>query len=292
MHPGWVFFSEVIRAVADRPEGPFEFCEVVLPPRDNGFFDGRSTFNPCIQRSGSMWLLFYTGVTYPFEAPTPENLPKGGDRVYALAWGMKRIGLATATSPEGPWTRSDAPILEPRSGAWDNGITSNAAPWVLPDGTIRMLYKSCHRNGHSGGPFEIGLAGANSWSEPFQRLSGDPVIRLARGHIEDPFLWFDGNTFHCIAKDMTGEICGEKHAGVELASGNCLDWEVVGKAYSRELLWDDGTTQVMGSFERPSLLIENGRPVCLYAATGGGPGGFDRCPTTWNVAVPLTGNEL
>jgi hypothetical protein len=200
---------------------------------------------------------------------------------------MKRIGLATAPSPEGPWTRPSAPLLETRSGQWDNGITSNAAPCVLPDGSLRLLYKSSHRLGHSGGPFYLGLAGADHWSEPVRRLSDEPVIHFPHGHVEDPFLWHQNGRFYCLAKDMTGDLCGEKHAGVILESPDALQWSLRGKAYSRKLLWDDGSEQVMGSFERPFLLLENGRPRCLYAATGGGPGGFHRCPTTWNVAVPI-----
>lgn len=287
MHPGWVFGSEIVRAVADRPEGPFTFCEVVLPERDAGYFDGMSTFNPSVLNCGGTWLLFYTGITYPFPRPSPEDLPAAGDRVYALAWGMKRIGLATAPSPEGPWTRSSESALDVRSGKWDNGITSNAAPCILPDGSLRLLYKSCHRYGHSGGPFYLGLAGSDHWSQPLRRLCDDPVVRFPKGHVEDPFLWYEKDRYFCLAKDMTGELCGEVHAGVMLESKNAVDWAVLGKAYSRRLAWDDGTEEVMGSFERPFLLFENGRPRCLYAATGGGPGGFSRCPNTWNAAVPV-----
>lgn len=285
MHPGWLFDSEIIRACADQPGGPFEFQEVVLGRRDNAFFDGMSVFNPSIQRCGKTWILFYTGVTYP--GSTPEPLPEGGDPLYAMTWGMKRIGLASADSLEGPWIRRDSPVLEPRSGQWDNAITSNAAPCVLPDESILLLYKSCHRNGHSGGPFGIGLAAAIHWAQPFQRLSDKPVFQFPRGHVEDPFLWRQDGSFHCIAKDMTGELCGEEGAGVHLRSPDGLVWETAGKAYSRHLLWDDGVREKMGSLERPCLLFEKGRPVCLYAATGSGPGGFHLCPTTWNIAIPI-----
>jgi len=30
MHPGWIVASEIVRAVADTPEGPYHFQEVVL----------------------------------------------------------------------------------------------------------------------------------------------------------------------------------------------------------------------------------------------------------------------
>jgi len=45
------------------------------------------------------------------------------------------------------------------------------------------------------------------------------------------------------------------------------------------------TTQ--GAFERTQLLIENGVPTHLFAATGDGPGGFDHALRTWNMVVPL-----
>jgi hypothetical protein len=287
MHPGWLFCSETVHAVAEHPEGPFTFRDVALPRRDKGFFDGMATFNPTVQRCGDTWLLFYVGVTYPFEISSPEDLPSPSSRLYSMVWGMKRIGLATASSPDGPWIRRDTPILEPRSGCWDNVIASNPAPCVLADGSVRLLYKSSHRKFAPGSSFDIGLAVADHWSGQFRRGADEPVLKFDRGYVEDPFLWFDGRAFHCIAKDMSGEICGETGAGVHFSSPDCLKWRADGKAYSKTVLWDDGASQKMGSFERPSLLLENGRPVCLYAATGDGPGGFENCKSTWSVAVPF-----
>lgn len=288
MHPGWVFHSEVVRAVADDPEGPYQFAEVVLPRRDPAYFDGQATHNPSIHRCGNMWLLFYTGITYPDPPPDPAALPAGGSLSYALAWGMKRIGLATAPAPNGPWTRRDECILDVRSGHWDNGLTSNPAPCVFPDGRVVLLYKSSHRNGHSGGPFALGLAGAEHWSKPFARLHGEPVLRFPHGHVEDPFLWHDGRGFRVVAKDMTGTLSGEKHGGLAASSGDGVHWQIDGPAYSRRIVWDDGEAEVMGALERPFLLRDDrGRPSHLFAATGSGPGGFARCERTWNVVLPV-----
>ncbi len=36
----WVTNSEVVRAISDTPEGPYEFVEVVLPARGKQYFDG------------------------------------------------------------------------------------------------------------------------------------------------------------------------------------------------------------------------------------------------------------
>lgn len=49
MHPGWLFKSEIVRAVSDTPAGPYTFQEVVLPARGPQFWDGRTTHNPQIR---------------------------------------------------------------------------------------------------------------------------------------------------------------------------------------------------------------------------------------------------
>ncbi|WP_053377186.1 hypothetical protein [Paenibacillus sp. FJAT-27812] len=48
MHPGWIVASEIVRAVSDTPEGPYDFQEVVFPARGAEYWDGRSTHNPHI----------------------------------------------------------------------------------------------------------------------------------------------------------------------------------------------------------------------------------------------------
>lgn len=46
----WLFNSEIIQAVADRPEGPYRFHRVVLPRRGRKYFDGLNTHNACIRQ--------------------------------------------------------------------------------------------------------------------------------------------------------------------------------------------------------------------------------------------------
>ena len=58
-----------------------------------------------------------------------------------LAWNTKRVGVAVAASPHGPWQRLDAPILSPRRGHWDGGITSNPAAVIYPNGSTLVVYK-------------------------------------------------------------------------------------------------------------------------------------------------------
>lgn len=136
MHPGWLIKSEVVRAAADTPIGPFRFEEVVLPARGAQYWDGVATHNPHIKKIGDTYVLYYMGTTHPF----PEKWDDSEKVVAARA--NKRIGIATSKSIFGPWERSDNPILTARPQFFDSFLVSDPAPCIRKDGNVLMLYKS------------------------------------------------------------------------------------------------------------------------------------------------------
>ncbi len=289
----WATHSEIVRAVSDTPAGPYRFEEVVLPVRGEEFWDGRVTHNPAIRKHGDQYLLFYTGTT--FRGPRHESSPdrfKLTDQ-WVEAWNHKRCGMLVADSVYGPWKRADAPILETRSGEWDAVITSNPAPCVHEDGRLTLIYKSTHVR-HTTGPFagrfHLGCAKAPHWSEPLQR-AGDGLIRIKGSddhHLEDGFVWWNGEGYELIAKDMTGEICGEAQAAIHAFSPDAVNWEVApqSKAYSRTVTWDDGEQTTLSKLERPQILFEQGKPAMLFAATLFKSDDGDVIDS-YNLAIPL-----
>jgi len=283
---GYICFSEIVRAAADRPEGPYRFVEVVLPARGPDWWDGQMTHNPTIRKIGDEYVLFYIGATWNGPQPSAEELRQPAPRVCREIYRTIRIGIARAPSPAGPWRRYDRPILEPRPGKWDNTVVTNPAPVVTPDGRILLYYRSNTPNG-----LRIGLAAADRPEGPYRRVTDEPVLNLPDGNfVEDPFAWWNGACFEMLAKDMTGGITGEKHAGVHLWSRDGLDWRLAERpqAWSRRVLWDDGTTTVQGNVERPQLLFDDdGNPAYLFAATSDGPGGFRNARNTWTMVLPL-----
>lgn len=280
---GYRVASEVVRAVAETPAGPYRFEEVVLPARGAQFWDGRMTHNPTIHKIGETYALFYIGATYDGPMPSPDAICAGSP-VPDASYATIRIGVATATSVRGPWTRPDAPVLDVRPGKWDGSVVTNPAPCILPDGQIFLYYRSNYNH-----QCRIGVAVAERLGAPFERLSDDPVLDFGDDHVEDPFVWWAGDHFEMIAKDQEGGITGEKHAGVHATSADGLHWTLSdpSKAYSRRVVWDDGTVTVQGSLERPQLFFEDGEPRYLFAATADGPGGFRNAGETWNVVIPL-----
>jgi hypothetical protein len=287
-HPGWMTSSEIVRATADKPEGPYTFQEVVLPARGAEYWDGRSTHNPSITRYKDTFILYYMGSTHPLDDPPRGQLFALTDPRATVARSNKRVGIATAKSLKGPWTRYPRPILETRPGTFYSFLTSNPAPVVNEDGSVYLMFKARMYEGLNYSAMSLGAARAANFMGPYEVVGTEPLFSPDKmGEVEDPFVWKTAAGYEMVAKDMTGMIVGEKHAGVYARSKDGIDWKLAGKAWSREVTWDDGVTQQMGQLERPCLLIEKGRPVFLFAATGDGPGGFNNMTQSWNMAIPL-----
>jgi hypothetical protein len=286
----WVTSSEIAHAVCDTPAGKYEFCDVVTPMRGKEFWDGRSTHNPRVVKYKDKYLLYYFGNTYDFPIPTDDKpVPQ---KLWRKAWMNKRIGVMISDSVYGPWKRLDHPIIEPRPGHWDASITSNPAPAVDPKtGKILLMYKSS-TNGLTP-PLLLGVSEADNPLGPYKRLCEDPVFRFEtadnnRIDVEDPFVWWNGKCYEAVIKDRSGLICGEEGGGIHAWSEDGIDWKLFDKvkAYSRNILWNDGKTTFQNHFERPFVLVEDGVPTHLFAATGSGKKAwqFDR---TWNMVIPL-----
>jgi hypothetical protein len=148
----WLTNSNVLHSVADSIEGPYVPHDIALGPRSANYWDGeqlsrqarhcRKCFepsspghahlappltpcpgitqhNPDIQRAADgTYLLFYMGSTA--NGTSHQNCTLAGTDGDHHAGGLppitqnQRIGIATATSPYGPWTRPDAPVSSGR----------------------------------------------------------------------------------------------------------------------------------------------------------------------------------
>lgn len=229
------------------------------------------------------------GSTYPGKPVDVASLEPGGDH-YLETWSRKRIGLAWADSVRGPWHRPDRPLLEPRLGHWDAIATTNPAPWILPDGSVRMVYKSRTR---THGPRLLGLAGAPRWDGPYAALMEAPLFPGV--DLEDACLWNDGEMFHMILKDMTGEVGGEAGCLVQAWSRDARQWTFPEQPMlqGKRFRWNDGSTEQLGNFERPQLLFdESGQPTHLFAAISRGGSGIGEATATASVCVPLARGNL
>ena len=267
----WVVNSEVVLASADKAEGPYKFEQVVLPPRGPEFWDGMMTHNPSIQRHNGKYILFYIGTTYDFEMPE-EKVSRD---IYEKVWNGKRIGVAVADSPFGPWTRMDEPIMQPRPGKWDGAIISNPAPVVHEDGSVLLIYKSApvpYPERNQNRALNFGVAVAPHYLGPYTRMNDGQKIEIEGAedvHVEDPYVWREDGLYHMAAKVMSDGLIDEDGAGFYAFSEDGVHWSVPDdpKAYSRTVKFSDGTERTQRKLERPQVLVQNGRPTHIFFAT-------------------------
>ena len=289
----WLFNSEIIHSVAVKPQGPYEFQNVVFPRRGRQYFDGMNTHNTCIKCFNDRFYLYYMGCTYGIEIPHSEDVPYGD----ALeVWNKKRIGLGVSEDINGVFLRRDTPLLEPRNCSfWDCTATTNPTVAILPNGKTYMIYKSRSGNGR---PLKLGVAVADSPDGEFKRICDTPIFNFKDQniHIEDPFLWYDKERkkFCVIAKDDTKNgafgITGEWGSGFYAESDDCIHFEIAKnpKAYSRNINWADGRNTIAANLERPSLLFDkNGVPTHLFCASGNGNEPYQFKDGTFIICIEL-----
>jgi hypothetical protein len=138
----WLYESEIARATAERPEGPFVHQEVVLrgfgqPQADR--WDAVNAHNPCVVRmtdpaSGKKrWYLYFIANRDDDDFTRDGEENDWWDHVI-----RQRIGVAVADSPEGPWKRHPHPVIEPPQGPLHHYVV-NPAVTQLPDGPLMKL---------------------------------------------------------------------------------------------------------------------------------------------------------
>lgn len=289
MFEGYILLSEIVRAWAPNMTGPYEFVEKVLPSTSSPQWCNRMVHNPTVLKYGNKYLLYFIGSTYDHEVPAADRIQENKDRIKAV-YNKIKIGVAISDTPVGPWQVCEQPLLESRPDCWDGKVVTNPAPCIHPDGRIFLYYRSGTPNVPN--RLQIGLAVADSPEGPYTRIQNGPVINDY--HVEDPFVWHNGNCFNMLAKDISGNITGEANAGVRFISDDGIAWLVADNpvGYSKEVEFEDGSRARLGCLERPQMLFdENHRPKCFFAAAADGPGHFRNAINTWNIAVPLGGRQ-
>lgn len=290
-HPGWMVASEIVHAISDTPEGPYKFSDIALPARGAQYWDGRSTHNPRILEYQNKYYLIYMGSTHPFANPTYDQLTLDSPWC-TVGRSNKRIGLAIADSPYGPWKRFDEPILKTKPNTFYSFLVSNPSPIIQEDGSVMMIFKGRTYVGDDKfSDMALGIAYAPSIEGPYTVLNnGQPIFQVdGQGEAEDPFLWKDSRGYHAIFKDHVAKFTGEKGGGVMAHSPNGIQWTIDKdpKAYSRTVEWEDGKVEMQGQLERPFLLFENGKATHAFFATMNGAGGFDNATQSWNMVIPI-----
>ena len=228
--------SEIVRATSKSVLGPYEFKEVVIGERDSSYWDSNMAHNPIIQKIGNEYVLFYIGSDFTTIRP-------GSDRY------LRRIGYAVSEKIEGPWHRSEKPVIDQES---------NNPSILIDDNKIRLIFRD--------EKLRIFLAEADSISGSF-KIVNDHVWPQSK--LEDFYLYKTGNQYHLICEDGEGFITGHEKWGAQLYSDDGIrNWKINGDgiAYDHDIRFKDGSVLHCNRRERPQLVIENNKITCLITA--------------------------
>jgi len=256
-HDNWLKNSEIAHAVADKPEGPYRVIGTVLKGRGKGYWDANTIHNPTIQKVGNKYVMFYLG----------NNVDLANERKISHA-ATQRIGLAMADSLNGEWIRvSDKnPILDisPNQKDWDSYLTTNPALLQNTDGKFWLYYKSWDFNNDK--MRKMGLAIADKIEGPYKKYENNPVLSFSsiKAQVEDAYVFQYHKKYYMVMRDM-GVI--HPHVGLMVESEDGINWSAPKLGYGDSSIYFGGKVE---RFERPQILMKDGKPEYLFLALMGG----------------------
>lgn len=149
-------------ATASTIDGPYtDHGSAVLSPGSAGTWDARRVGEPSVVHVGSQWVMAYMGESTTGAYGTSEQ-----------------CGIATATSPAGPWTKAAGNPLIPfgASTEWDDSLTAD--PFIFLDNGLWWCWYSGGGNGDGTGtrPWSSGLAWATDPAGPWTKHPDNPIL--------------------------------------------------------------------------------------------------------------------
>lgn len=255
--PGWRSHSEIAHYIGDSPEGPFHFSEIALKGSGKDTWDKCGMHNPTIHKVDDQYVLLYIANNDYHQPPHPAN---------------QNIGMAVSSSLHGPWQKvnGDGKILTPPSnpGYWNhkakNGVVN---PTLFPySGGFLLYFKSENA--------KMGVALAEKITGPYVQFPA-PVTANER-RIEDGYAFMYQNQVCMLTTDNDGilkkggGLLWKSEDGIHFNSyeaGFKLIDEYITDTSVLKPKWFYGSKDRM-KFERPQVLMLNGKPSWLYVASG------------------------
>jgi len=267
----WWATSQIAHYVADQPEGPFEFVEVLLQPGQTppGSWDYGTHHNPTITKIDDLFVLSYHSAMGTIQDRRRDTI---------------RIGMMTATDINGPWTKLgkmlDPPTPEESSvvSGKHYGFTDNPSLIRHPDGRFFLYYRLKYPDLACGCTY--GVAIADKLDGPYVHYR-DPVVNNPT-YIEDPYAFIYEGVFYMVINDNHGP---DGPAAMLVSSKDGLFYDYFqGVRFGRiadyippDQMPEDPDEIPGGFFERPQLLLKDGAPTHLFCPGGRVSGSRGTC---------------
>jgi hypothetical protein len=283
-HEAWVTHSRICRAESDSPLGPWKVCGEIFEPGDrDNMWDQDVGHNGHVVEVAGKYFLYYTGNHGSGYWHSHKELPRMTHPEWWVNRNQQRVGVATAPHPRGPWTRMDAPLLEPPSG-----YRLTATPYFMsrPDGKCQLVFKAVKDGGgERGSEVRHFIALSDHPLGPF-RVIDEPMLSGTRTEfpIDDHCQWFQDGRFWCLAKDHGEGFAGITPCLLLLESSDGLQWRPYRPYFTLpfHLTWSDGSSNHFNRLEMPKFLFNGGVPEVLYLAAK--PAGSE---SSYCVIIPL-----
>lgn len=168
----------------------------ILTVGTSGAWDSLRVSEPSIFRHNSEWVMAYMG--------------EDTDFTFGLS---EQVGIATATSPTGPWTKAPGnPLITYGSGGeWDDELIAD--PFLWWEGGYWWIWYSGGGNGDGSGtrPWSSGLAYATDPTGPWTKHADNPILSNGTGW-EEKAAWRgsvfrDGDgTYHVVYGGLNNDL--------------------------------------------------------------------------------------
>lgn len=271
VEPGWRTHSEIAHYIGNSPEGPFVFSEVAVKgdiEKEEEIAYNKpidkvksskvyAPHNPTIHKVGDMFALFYIVNDGIEEHPANQY-----------------IYLSVSKSLNGPWKKSgDAGVIlrPPKNSKYWNHKASNGVnnPSFLqhPNGGYFLYFKSEKAR--------MGLAVAENLEGPYVQMPF-PVTTNNR-NIEDGYAFMYKGQFALLTTDNHGII--KAGGGILWTSDDGIHFDTYEKGFhhindytnvdmKKVAVHYGPKNQNYAKFERPQVLLIDGKPQYLYVASG------------------------
>lgn len=218
-------------------------------------------FNPTIHRIGDQFVLLYIANA-------------GGKRPQRVS--TQRIGMQVADRIEGPWRKvnDDGLLLSPPEvkNIWCHDTTvgvNNPALLAHPDGRFFLCFKAKNK----GDVRRMGLAIADRVEGPYV-IQPEPMTSNS-SEIEDGYAFTEGENIQLITthnKAGAGYLWNSKDG---LTFGKpVVGFETMNRYLSKDQMQKSKKLR-SNKFERPQVLMQDGKPTHLFVASGANFNGGD-----------------
>jgi hypothetical protein len=262
----WRFNSEIAHYVSKKPEGPFQFVEVVGKGKGGNSWNAAGFHNPNIRKIDDKYVLLY--------------IANDGAKNHGAS---QRIGMLISDNINGPWKETpneNTPLLSPPSGdaIWcaNSGLGVNNPSLIKhPNGKYLLYFKAMAGPKGTGAKVSMGLAISDKLEGPYI-IQPDPIT-TNKARIEDGYAFLWKNQVCLMTTDNHGIL--EEGGGLLWVSKDGLKFEAepLSGFHNFKNFYLKGNVPAIANerygknvkFERPQLLMNaNNEPEYLYCPSG------------------------